>query len=204
MPVAFAAFGEHERELLFVVQQPVRVVRVRGYAADRATTACRRPAARGTGTRPCRTPGGRASVSMPCMIAGASDGIAPAWFDDEQRAAGSRAAVRSLATRRGTSTGRSGRRARRVEAAEVLAASPVVDVGAARGVASGVGVRASADRDRGSCRYQLAPPSDDDRRQVGHRLLGRLRHGARKPASVIRAQAVRYAPRPVTSQASLR
>ena len=34
MPVAFASLGEHERELLLVVQQPVRVVRMRGNASD--------------------------------------------------------------------------------------------------------------------------------------------------------------------------
>ena len=33
LPVALRALGEHERELLFVVQQPVRVVGMRGDAA---------------------------------------------------------------------------------------------------------------------------------------------------------------------------
>ena len=35
------ALGEHEHELLVVVEQPVGVVGVRGHAARRATTGCR-------------------------------------------------------------------------------------------------------------------------------------------------------------------
>ena len=80
------ALGEHEHELLFVVQQPVRVVGVRGDAtAARPERADDRQRAEEVLGEPVhRAP---SSVSMPCMIDGASDGMAPRVVGDEQRAA---------------------------------------------------------------------------------------------------------------------
>ena len=65
---------------------------------------------------------------MPCMITGASDGIAPAWFGDEQRAAGSREVLEAFPL------GAEPVPVDRVveppgQGAEVLAAAPMVDIG---------------------------------------------------------------------------
>ena len=90
---------------------------------------------------------------MPCMIAGASDGMAPAWFDDEQRAAVGGDLLEALpldaepvlVDRVVEPAG---------DLAHVLGAAPLVDVGAAR-VARGR--RRSSSLGTGTSAVEVAP-----------------------------------------------
>ena len=74
------ALGEDQGQLLLVVEDPVGVVGVGGHAAGAGPQGARPPGWCGRSSRPGRRPGRPISVSMPCMMAGASDGMAPAWL----------------------------------------------------------------------------------------------------------------------------